>query len=429
MPTKPQKRKSSTEHSSDAEQRRAKKRLQNRISQQFFREKQATYIQHLEQFVNSVEKSAGFASSDAAERLRLIRENHALRDSLLEMRKKLLSLGAQATSLANMLKIEKEVDGDEEATVRNPEDRLEKGHADDDGSSIHAEESSPSLNAPAAPLRVPEKPRGPAQSLLLDETLSSMLLGDPVPTTLHENDECTQPQPTASSDTLSSLMKTQQNAAKRTGGTPGWKNNDTDFATFFARDRVRFSPLHGILVTKPLNAQVNCPLVALETQLHNTLKQYSIRSLHKTLSIRPFPSDLDDAEISEFESKIFAEIVHVAIEAVLKCSRVGGYSHIMCPQSVVEKVLVWRRFPTPEHRNKVDHPFRPTVLQQRFPNHHPAIDLLYWDELRDQLILCQEEVEIGILVYRCHLSSVIEFPDQGASLSHPRSVHLPDESG
>lgn len=57
--------------------------------------------------MNSVEKSAGFASSDAAERLRLIRENHALRDSLLEMRKKLLSLGAQATSLANMLKIEK----------------------------------------------------------------------------------------------------------------------------------------------------------------------------------------------------------------------------------------------------------------------------------------------------------------------------------
>ncbi|KAL6229213.1 hypothetical protein BDW75DRAFT_108545 [Aspergillus navahoensis] len=87
---------------SKTEQQRKRKRLQNRISQQCFREKQASYIKHLEQFVESIEHSDGFAGTEAAERLRLIRENHALRDSLMHMRKKLLSLGAQVTSLASM---------------------------------------------------------------------------------------------------------------------------------------------------------------------------------------------------------------------------------------------------------------------------------------------------------------------------------------
>jgi hypothetical protein len=80
---------------------RERKRLQNRISQQCFREKQATYIKHLEQFVSNIEGSNGFNDSDAAKKLQLIRENHVLRESLLNMRKKLLSLSAQATFIAS----------------------------------------------------------------------------------------------------------------------------------------------------------------------------------------------------------------------------------------------------------------------------------------------------------------------------------------
>lgn len=73
--------------------------------------------------------------------------------------------------------------------------------------------------------------------------------------------------------------------------------------------------------------------------------------------------------------------------------------------------------PTRAHRNQIDAPFRPTILQQRFPKHHPAIDLVYWDELRDQLILCQTELEIGMVVHRWHLSSVIEFPEFKVAIS------------
>jgi hypothetical protein len=87
---------------SSPNQQSDRKRLQNRISQQCFREKQATYIKHLEQFVNNVEESDGFEFSDASKNLQLIRENHLLRESLLDMRKKLLSFSAQATSMASM---------------------------------------------------------------------------------------------------------------------------------------------------------------------------------------------------------------------------------------------------------------------------------------------------------------------------------------
>lgn len=72
--------------------------------------------------------------------------------------------------------------------------------------------------------------------------------------------------------------------------------------------------------------------------------------------------------------------------------------------------------PTSDHRNQIAPPFRPTILQQRFPKHHPAIDLAYWDELRDQLILCGTEIETGTVVNRWHLS-VIEFPEYKVAIS------------
>jgi hypothetical protein len=62
MPVSERKRQSSKRPTISVanEQQREKKRLQNRISQQYFREKQTIYIQHLEQFVNSIEKCDEF---------------------------------------------------------------------------------------------------------------------------------------------------------------------------------------------------------------------------------------------------------------------------------------------------------------------------------------------------------------------------------
>jgi hypothetical protein len=91
-----------------AEQRkRDKKRVQNRLSQQCYREKQASYIKQLERFVENVQ-SAGSGSAGSPsqlegmqkKQLRLMKENQELREAILRLRKKLLSLSTAASTSA-----------------------------------------------------------------------------------------------------------------------------------------------------------------------------------------------------------------------------------------------------------------------------------------------------------------------------------------
>jgi hypothetical protein len=108
----------STPNSDDAaeqQRRRDKKRVQNRLSQQSCREKQASYVRQLEHFVENMQASGmgGVAASgpgaggdssqtyiwELQSRLwNLMKENQELRDAMLRMRKKMLSLGAAASS-------------------------------------------------------------------------------------------------------------------------------------------------------------------------------------------------------------------------------------------------------------------------------------------------------------------------------------------
>jgi hypothetical protein len=194
-------------------------------------------------------------------------------------------------------------------------------------------------------------------------------------------------------------------------------STDTDLSTFFAAGLVKFSPLRGLLIQQTPNASTKSPLLILESKIQNAIQQLSLQSLHNAISILPFVSDLTKPEIQQIDNQTLIDIVHLVAQAMFQGSRIGGYTLVLCPVPIAEKVLVWRSNPTSENRNRIDLPFRPTVLQQRFPDHHPAIDLLYWSELRDQLILCQEEINFGSTVYRWQLSSVIEFSEQGVAVS------------
>ncbi|KAH0560054.1 hypothetical protein GP486_003427 [Trichoglossum hirsutum] len=87
--------------------RRDKKRAQNRISQQCKRERQASYIRQLERFAEDIQPSATGLEGPQAQLQHLqtkhsdlLRENQELREGLMKMRKKLISLGAAAASCA-----------------------------------------------------------------------------------------------------------------------------------------------------------------------------------------------------------------------------------------------------------------------------------------------------------------------------------------
>ncbi|KAJ5924896.1 hypothetical protein N7454_007535 [Penicillium verhagenii] len=368
-----------------------RKRLQNRISQQCFREKQATYIKHLEQIVNNVEGSDGFKLSDASKNLKLIRENHNLRESLLEMRKKLLGLSAQATSMA-----------------KNLSDMI-------DG-------TSPAQDVYDSPTCLNDDEPATSCAPQLENTKISENGDGSLGTSNTRHDQ--------PNDHWFDFQRKDERNTENVNGhlnppsgisivhdleNENSLSTDTDISTFFAAGVVKFSPLRGLLIQKPPNASTKSPLLILESKIQNAIQQLRLQSLHNAISILPFVGDLTKTEVQQIDNQTLVVVVHLVAQAMFQGSRIGGYS--LCPIPIAEKVLVWRSNPTSENRNRIELPFRPTVLQQRFPDHHPAIDLLYWNELRDQLILCQEEINFGSTVYRWQLSSVIEFSDQGVAVS------------
>ncbi|KAI9854668.1 MAG: hypothetical protein M1813_000915 [Trichoglossum hirsutum] len=102
---------------SEQQRRREKKRAQNRLSQQSCREKQASYVRQLERFVENIQAAGlGMAASGGTEsqaytqqlqnRLwNTMKENQELRDAMLRMRKKMMSLSASAQSGAGAIAI------------------------------------------------------------------------------------------------------------------------------------------------------------------------------------------------------------------------------------------------------------------------------------------------------------------------------------
>jgi hypothetical protein len=103
-----------TSNAAEQQRRREKKRIQNRLSQQSCREKQASYVRQLERFVENIQAASesGTDSPSYVQQLQTrlwdcMKENQELREAILQMRKKMLSLsvaassgaGARATSL------------------------------------------------------------------------------------------------------------------------------------------------------------------------------------------------------------------------------------------------------------------------------------------------------------------------------------------
>ena len=93
--------------------RAARKRVQNRISQKCIREKQLAQSQHLASFLDLIQASrkGGDGSQTALieSHLKLLEENQKMKTSLLRMRKKMLSLSNSARTTAGKLSLTDQV--------------------------------------------------------------------------------------------------------------------------------------------------------------------------------------------------------------------------------------------------------------------------------------------------------------------------------
>lgn len=104
---------------------------------------------------------------------------------------------------------------------------------------------------------------------------------------------------------------------------------DTDISTFFAGDQVKFNPLVGVMVCKPPNATSKSTWVLLEAKIQRTLEEFNPRSFHDALCIRPITDDLSNSDILDIENETVSTIVHLAMQALMKTSRIAGYAHVV----------------------------------------------------------------------------------------------------
>jgi hypothetical protein len=83
---------------------------------------------------------------------------------------------------------------------------------------------------------------------------------------------------------------------------------------------------------------------------------------------------------------------------------------------VIEKILRWRIVPSPENRDAIDEPFRPTPLQQLVRDRHPTIDFIHWSELRDQLIIYMGAYNMQTLIIDTLQFLVRDVPELNISI-------------
>ncbi|KAM6527578.1 hypothetical protein FALCPG4_008634 [Fusarium falciforme] len=353
---------------------RGRKRAQNRISQQCLREKNLAYVRSLEETVSLLQQAV--ASGDQGSRyanlleihLKLMEENRRLQDALLRLRKKLLSLSNAASAAAGKLPWHYTYDevfdtllGGSQDTATPPVDK--RGHRDSSGSPLAEVEplghQSPNTEPDTGSVTAQaQRAADPGVSNL------QLLQNDPLESYSDFLNVCTSTWPVNEHD-----------EAELTMPLPTW---------MLSQDH--------IVITS---------ITLFGSKLLDACDKYIKRKSTSTL-----PNQVD-----EWSQKL----VRVAIDFGTRCMGLGSYVYGVNGARYMEKVLSWRLGLEP--KDKVPAPFHPTPLQSRQPTHFWGLDLFNWPELRDQLVLDHESVDLDTLTKDLVLNSVVEQPQRGVAVN------------
>ncbi|KAL6364092.1 hypothetical protein LRP88_03525 [Fusarium phalaenopsidis] len=352
---------------------RGRKRAQNRISQQCLREKNIAHVRSLEETVALLQQAV--ASGDQGSRyatllethLKLMEENRRLQDALLRLRKKLLSLSNAASAAAGKLpphylydEVFDTVLGGSQDTATPPAD--ERGHRDSSVSPL-AEVEPLAHQSPNTELDTGSVTTQAQRAA--DPGISNLqLLHDPLESYSDFLNVCTSTWPANGHDEAGLTMPL-----------PTW---------MFSQNQ--------IVVTS---------ITVLGSKLLDACDKYIKRKSTSTLP------NQDD----EWNQKL----VRVAIDFGTRCMGLESYVYGVNGARYMEKVLSWRLGLEP--KDKVPAPFRPTPLQSRQPTHFWGLDLFNWPELRDQLVLDHESVDLDTLTKDLVLNSVVEQPQRGVAVN------------
>ncbi|KAI9763556.1 MAG: hypothetical protein M1840_000418 [Geoglossum simile] len=423
------------------QRKRDKKRVQNRLSQQCYREKQASYIKQLERFVENVQ-AAGSGSADIPsqlqemqrKQLRLMKENQELREAILRMRKKLLSLSTAASTSADDVIFERILNAPADDDNAKTDETLAQeapilaNEAQNPFPSHFACSAAPPL-ADLPPTTTPDSLGGPLSTDPSNQISNSIPMSNPDHASnlnhMSGFSHMSNPDHTSNPNHMSSLNHTSNSISMpNPNHTPNQITMPTGPIPIIPQrppaidDRnkhhltgdiaLRFNT---ILATPPIPPIPNS--IPLSTPYYPSRESFRLdpadysdlvmeeteRSVRDSMAKMRFGFFRDawsqwtvarqftPQQIDEIDHMTLTDLCRIAFRIVLKASALEKYVYAGGTLPTIAKVLRWRITPTIENRAAIAEPFRPTPLQQLVRDRHPSIDFIHWGELRDQLII------------------------------------------
>ncbi|KAH0541235.1 hypothetical protein FGG08_004291 [Glutinoglossum americanum] len=431
----PRKRKTSVPADVDddaAEQRkRDKKRVQNRLSQQCYREKQASYIKQLERFVENVQ-AAGSGQADIPsqlqemqkKQLRLMKENQELREAILRMRKKLLSLSTAASTSADDVIFERILNAptDDDQQAKPEEDASQETPAITDVQNpftinFAAGAIPPLLDAP--PVATPDSMTDPLSMDNFNTILNH--IPDHIPNHIpnhisnhilnhipnhismpSSNSLAIVPPATAAlsdhNKQLTGDMPLRFNASLAGPSIPAIAPITTPY--YPSRDSIKIDPADYSDIV----------MEGTEKSVREAMEKMRFGYFRDSYSQWAMARQFTPQQIEEIDHMTLSDLCRIAFRIVFKATALEKYVYAGGTVPVVEKVLRWRISPSAENRAAINEPFRPTPLQQLVRDRHPSIDFIHWGELRDQLIIYIGAYDMQTLIMDSLLYLVREVP-------------------
>lgn len=440
----------------DEKQERAnRKRVQNRISQQCVREKQLAQKKQLEAMKMAVKNSlSSDATTDAAsqraalnQHISLLDENRELRDALLRMRKKLLSLSSASAAIANDRIFEQVL---EKKPGRSPgwqgESGATEGQAVEEPDISEVEDTV--FNGPQ-PAAIGEKVvENHEQPLDLDGmTFSPIrheednqsfqgLLANPsmsipeVSFQTQQNDFGIRP--FFPSDGSVARAKTVPDCSIETppfiyedfaiadpdiqdwGTYSNMSSSANHPIKFFSKTVACEIPTFSVSLGKSWKIEEACLLyLAHELGISDSSASPSV-SLNERTRYNSLRSHIASARNSE---ELILDVARVGTDMMAKSSGFSDYVYGIGANSVMEKVLRFRLCPTADNRAAIPEPFAPTALQIMNINYPIGIDWLNWPSIRDQCLLKADFIDFGQLCADIVANTVIEIPEFGIAVN------------
>ncbi|KAI9834057.1 MAG: hypothetical protein M1819_003342 [Sarea resinae] len=484
-PARSAKRRSATDETAKkscataANQRAVRKRAQNRISQQCFREKQLAHTRQLESFIAAIKETNETNETRADGQvmrqpllnahLSLIEENQRMRDALLRMRKKFLSLSSAAAAAADdeifqtiLADNRNERQGsslDSPAVSQSPTNagecaaglsekepvavtlpqrnesasQLTASVGDADASTLNA--APPGVTLANVAERFSSYPSHIDAGL--EETIPNNVFSENVAPDLnsmsidpgheescphrHQPVDPYQPERNNMTDSLHPLEGEFRMQ---------FDSLDASFLSMLPETLPNFLPSPKIAspivapgsLRRPLSATSACLMA---TKVEETCVIYISQRLGLGVSVEPtgstgeFSARLESLKkeyLHSVSQQIVDDLAKASINIIASYSGLRPYLYGIGANDIMESIMRWRLSPTVGNRLAIPEPFRPTPLQFLSPRHPVAIDFLNWSAIRDQLIL-RSDLDVDEITSEIFRNTVIEIPHLEVALN------------